>query len=198
LKVSTPLVFAARSAAGCAAPQPTSSITAADAARDSRVPRSHRAGVLCRRSRGGGCSLCRRRHDREPGSVDALGKDAIRALYANALAATSLHVRFHTEEIASHGDLAYERGTYDLDVTDKTTGRNLQTVTRSHVHILKKQPNGDWKTWRMFTDSTQPTTPEAGHAVITKEFAQSFAHDWIEAWNSHDLDRFFRTMPTIS
>src|SRR5262249_44831701 len=25
--------------------------------------------------------------------------------------------------------------------------------------------------------------------MITKEFAQSFAHEWIEAWNSHDLDQ---------
>jgi ketosteroid isomerase-like protein len=25
--------------------------------------------------------------------------------------------------------------------------------------------------------------------MITKEFAEHFAQDWIEAWNSHDLDR---------
>jgi len=25
--------------------------------------------------------------------------------------------------------------------------------------------------------------------MITAEFARSFAHDWIEGWNSHDLDR---------
>ena len=87
------------------------------------------------------------------GSVDAVGKDAIRALYAGALAATSLRVRFHTEEIVARGDLAYERGTYDLEVTDKATGRQVQAVTRRHVHILVKQPSGEWKTWRMFTDS---------------------------------------------
>ena len=25
--------------------------------------------------------------------------------------------------------------------------------------------------------------------MITKEFAQRFAQEWVEAWNSHDLDR---------
>ncbi|GAA4410169.1 nuclear transport factor 2 family protein [Quisquiliibacterium transsilvanicum] len=25
--------------------------------------------------------------------------------------------------------------------------------------------------------------------MLTPEFAQRFAHEWIEAWNSHDLDR---------
>lgn len=25
--------------------------------------------------------------------------------------------------------------------------------------------------------------------MITHEFAERFAHEWIEAWNSHDLDR---------
>jgi len=26
-------------------------------------------------------------------------------------------------------------------------------------------------------------------ALIDRQFAERFAHDWIEAWNSHDLDR---------
>ncbi|HEX5049396.1 MAG TPA: nuclear transport factor 2 family protein, partial [Gammaproteobacteria bacterium] len=25
--------------------------------------------------------------------------------------------------------------------------------------------------------------------MITQDFAQTFAHEWIDAWNSHDLDR---------
>ena len=25
--------------------------------------------------------------------------------------------------------------------------------------------------------------------MITNEFAENFAHEWIESWNSHDLDR---------
>lgn len=25
--------------------------------------------------------------------------------------------------------------------------------------------------------------------MITQEFAQTFAHEWIDAWNGHDLDR---------
>jgi ketosteroid isomerase-like protein len=121
------------------------------------------------------------------GTLGAEGKDAIRALYASALATTSLHVRFHTEEIASREGLAYERGTYTLDTIDKATGQRLGTVTKRHLHILKKEPNGEWRTWRMFTDSTGTAAPREAQMTVTKEFAEHF--EWIEAWNSHDLDR---------
>lgn len=123
------------------------------------------------------------------GSPDAVGKGAVRAVYAGALASTSLRVRFHTEEIESRGDLAYERGTYDLGVTDKATGRELGTVTNRYVHIFRKQPNGEWRTWRMFTNNGANPAAKDGSAMLTKEFAENFAREWIESWNSHDLDR---------
>jgi hypothetical protein len=63
---------------------------------------------------------------------------------------------------STHDGIAYERGTYDLTITDKATARELSKVTNRHVHILKQQPNGDWKTWRMFTNSAEaPTAVEA-------------------------------------
>jgi uncharacterized protein (TIGR02246 family) len=94
------------------------------------------------------------------GAPDTIGKDAIRAAYAGALAATNLHVRFHTDDIEPRGDLAYEQGTYDLTITDKGTGQQLATMTNRHIHILKKQPDGEWKTWRMFTNSAEaPAAP---------------------------------------
>jgi hypothetical protein len=32
--------------------------------------------------------------------------------------------------------------------------------------------------------------------MISREQADHYAHDWIEAWNSHDLDRTSRTAAT--
>jgi len=131
------------------------------------------------------------------GSRDAVGKDEIRAIYADALASANLRVRFHTEEIELRGDIAYERGTYDLSVMDKPTGRLLAMATSRHVHVLKRQKSGDWKTWRMFTNSSDAPAPvndskTESHPrteMITKEFAQRFASEWIDAWNAHDLER---------
>jgi ketosteroid isomerase-like protein len=65
-------------------------------------------------------------------------------------------VHFATEEVAVAGDLAYEHGTYTLKVVDKTSGKVLQNVKNKHAHILKRQPEGSWKTWRMMVSSAEP------------------------------------------
>ena len=91
------------------------------------------------------------------GAPDVIGKPAIRSVYQAALAQANLEVRFHTEEIETLGDLAYERGTYTLTISDKATGQPVSTVTNRHIHILKRQPDGRWKTWRMMTNSAEPT-----------------------------------------
>lgn len=93
------------------------------------------------------------------GTPDAMGKAAIREVYATAMAQVKLGARFNTEEIRSLGDLAYERGTYTLTVADKATGQVLSTAVNRHIHVLQRQPDGSWKTWRMMTNS--PTPPLA-------------------------------------
>jgi uncharacterized protein (TIGR02246 family) len=93
------------------------------------------------------------------GAPDAVGKAAIREVYATAMAQVKLGARFNTEEIRSFGELAYERGTYTLTIADKTTGQVLSTAVNRHIHVFKRQPNGGWKTWRMMTNS--PTPPLA-------------------------------------
>ena len=91
------------------------------------------------------------------GAPDAVGNAAIRELYAAAMAQAKLGARFNTEEIRVLGDLAYERGTYTLTVADKATGQVLSTVVNRHIHVLRRQPDGGWKTWRMMTNSPTPT-----------------------------------------
>lgn len=96
-----------------------------------------------------------------PSSPDIVGYDAIRAMYTGLMEKTSMNVHFATEEVAVAGDLAYEHGTYTLKMTDKATGKTLEDVKNKHVHILKRQPDGSWKTWRMMVNSAEAAPPVA-------------------------------------
>jgi uncharacterized protein (TIGR02246 family) len=95
-----------------------------------------------------------------PESPDIAGFDAIRALYAGIMQQASMTVNLTTQEILVAGDVAYEHGTYTLRITDKKTGKVLQDVKNKHVHILKRQPDGAWKTWRMMVNSAEPGPPK--------------------------------------
>jgi uncharacterized protein (TIGR02246 family) len=95
-----------------------------------------------------------------PSAPDIAGIDAIRAMYAGVMEKTAMNVHFSTEEVAVEGDLAYEHGTYTLKITDKASGQTLQNVKNKHVHILKRQPDGSWKTWRMMVNSAEPETAQ--------------------------------------
>ena len=95
-----------------------------------------------------------------PGAPDIVGFDAIRSLYAGIMQQNSMTVHFSTEEIAVAGDLAYEHGTYTLRIADKKSGAVLQDVKNKHLHILKRQPDGAWKTWRMMVNSAEPAPPK--------------------------------------
>jgi len=94
-----------------------------------------------------------------PGAPDISGFDAIRSMYSGLMEKTAMNVHFSTEEVAVAGDLAYEHGTYSLKMTDKASGQTLQDVKNKHVHILKRQPDGSWKTWRMMVNSAEPPPP---------------------------------------
>ncbi|MFN4352761.1 MAG: nuclear transport factor 2 family protein [Hylemonella sp.] len=42
---------------------------------------------------------------------------------------------------------------------------------------------------RLVRDGARRAAPTMGVLMITREFAESFSKEWIESWNSHDLDR---------
>jgi uncharacterized protein (TIGR02246 family) len=91
-----------------------------------------------------------------PAAPDVVGFDSIRTMYSDMMKRASMTVHFKTDEVAVAGDLAYERGTYTLKITDKATGRVVQDVKNKHLHIFKRQPDGTWKTWRMMVSSAEP------------------------------------------
>lgn len=91
------------------------------------------------------------------GFADVVGKAAIRKLYEDALATNDIKVAFHTQEVAVSGGLAYEGGTYDIIIRPRSDPKAAPvTVTNRHVHVLKRQADGSWKTWRMMTNNTIP------------------------------------------
>jgi uncharacterized protein (TIGR02246 family) len=90
------------------------------------------------------------------GARDVVGADAIRATYAGMMQQLKIDADLTTAEIEVAGDLAYERGTYTLKLTDKASGQVVMDVENRHVHILKRQPDGSWKTWRMMVNSATP------------------------------------------
>jgi ketosteroid isomerase-like protein len=77
-------------------------------------------------------------------------------MYGGLMEKAAMNVHFSTAEVVIAGDLAYERGTYTLRVTDKASGLTLQDVKNKHVHIMRRQPDGSWKTWRMMVNSAGP------------------------------------------
>jgi uncharacterized protein (TIGR02246 family) len=90
-----------------------------------------------------------------PNQPDAVGKTAIRKVYEAALAQYDLKVEFHTTEIEVAGNLAYERGTYTLHLRDRADASKGADNTNRHIHVLRRQPDGSWKTWRMMTNSAE-------------------------------------------
>ena len=87
--------------------------------------------------------------------ADIVGKDAIRAAYAGMMSAFDVELAFNTAEIEIIGDTAYEQGTFSLKLTDKASGQVASAATSRHIHILKRQPDGSWKTWRMMANTPQ-------------------------------------------
>ena len=85
--------------------------------------------------------------------ADIIGADAIRAAYTGMLTAFDVELAFDTQEVAILGDTAYEQGTFSIKLTDKTSGQIASDSVSRHIHILKRQPDGSWKTWRMMSNT---------------------------------------------
>ena len=97
-----------------------------------------------------------------PGAPDIVGKDAWRAGLAASLPPNLAYkLRFDTQEMEVAGDLAYERGTYAIEMTDKATGAALPPISGRHVHLFKREADGGWKGWRLMENSAEAATAPA-------------------------------------
>lgn len=102
-----------------------------------------------------------------PGEPESVGKAAWRAGLAKLPQNVKITMRFDTQELAVSGDMAYEHGTFTMDMADKSTGAHVGSVTNRHVHIFKREPDGRWLGWRLFENSAD-SAPEIPAAAVTK------------------------------
>ena len=99
------------------------------------------------------------------GQPPADGSTAIRQIYANASTDPAFEVHFASDKIdvAGSGDLAYSRGKFDENYTDKKTGK-VMTGSGSYITVYKKQVDGSWKAVEDFAaldpDSIKPVPPK--------------------------------------
>ena len=87
------------------------------------------------------------------------GKEALRAAYAG-LAPYRVRQEFEIEELQVCGEWAFVRGyeSFTLDPKDGKSPR-LEIKRRRAISILRRQPDGTWKTARGMTNYDAPRPP---------------------------------------
>jgi uncharacterized protein (TIGR02246 family) len=99
-----------------------------------------------------------------PGVAGTEGSTPIRQAYANASTDPAFKVQFSSDKIdvARSGDMAYARGHFSEQYTDKKTGK-VMSDSGSYLTVYKKQDDGSWKAVEDFAaadpDSTKPVAP---------------------------------------
>ena len=87
-----------------------------------------------------------------PGKPATVGKDAVRAYYQSIFDQFEPELDSHYKEIEVSGDLAYGQGVAEVKLVPKDGGE-LIVSTAKYLNILKRQPDGAWKTthdiWNM-------------------------------------------------
>jgi len=95
-----------------------------------------------------------------PGAPEVTGKEAWRATLATGLPTDlTFKMRFDTEELVVDGDLGYERGTYHVEAAPVGTDQFVPAMSARHIHIFRRQADGQWKGWRLFESSSEGTPP---------------------------------------
>ena len=97
-----------------------------------------------------------------PGAPELAGKDAWReALAAGLPADLKFRMRFDTEELVVAGDIAYERGSFHVEAAPAGSDQMEPAMSARHIHIFRRQADGQWKGWRLFESSSEGTPPGA-------------------------------------
>jgi len=83
-----------------------------------------------------------------PGGDNAVGKAGITKLYRQVMKMYNSHCNLHSTGTEIAGTLAYDSGSYDEDMFDNTTHKNLK-LKGSYLMTLQKQSDGGWKISRI-------------------------------------------------
>lgn len=80
-----------------------------------------------------------------PDTPTRQGRAAVEAYYQSIFDEYLTGLESHYDEVDVSGSLAYGRGFATVTLTPKAGGQP-QTTTAKYLNILKKQPDGTWKT----------------------------------------------------
>jgi uncharacterized protein (TIGR02246 family) len=80
-----------------------------------------------------------------PGKPVAKGRKAVASYYQSIFDEYTTQLESHYEEVDVSGSLAYGRGEAKVTLIPKKGGAPLIS-TAKYLNVLKKQPNGEWKT----------------------------------------------------
>lgn len=93
-----------------------------------------------------------------PGAPVTKGKDGIRAMLTELLKDPNVALSMEIANTEVSGGLAYQRGTYTMQVTDEKTKKQT-TEKGSALMIYKKQADGTWKVAEDF-NTALPAAPQ--------------------------------------
>ena len=90
-----------------------------------------------------------------PGKPAASGRAAVQAYYQSIFHDYTTQLESHYEEVEVSGNLAYGRGFAKVTLVPKKGGAPLVS-TAKYLNILKKQPDGSWKTTHDIWNGNEP------------------------------------------
>ena len=80
-----------------------------------------------------------------PGKPAQKGRTAVQAYYQSVFNEYSTVLESHYDEVDVSGHLAYGRGSAKVTIVPKKGGKPVVS-TAKYLNILKRQPDGSWKT----------------------------------------------------
>lgn len=90
-----------------------------------------------------------------PDKPATTGRTAVETYYQSIFDEFTTQLKSGYDEVELDGDLAYGRGFAEVTLTPKTGGEPV-TSTAKYVNILKRQPDGSWKTTHDIWNSNEP------------------------------------------
>jgi len=80
----------------------------------------------------------------QPTGERITGAAALRTLFETVMATFNSDLTFHSQNLVTSGDLAYDSGDFQETLTTIATGTKI-TAKGSYIIIFKRQANGSWK-----------------------------------------------------
>ena len=79
-----------------------------------------------------------------PNAATVRGREGIQKFWGGFVDAYRVNIALKAEEVEGHGDLAYSRGRYTLDLTPKAKGPGAAHDEGKFLTIFRRQPDGTW------------------------------------------------------